>query len=77
MAGWLDVGGLSFAENRATWPGASRLEEQEDDDGSGDVALVGDTWQSSCSAAAPLSLARSARCFKCTSFTCREMKGEE
>jgi len=80
MAGWLDVGGLGFAENRAAWTGASGLGEHEDDDGSGPRCsgrVVWDTWQSSWSSSARLSLAPSAFCFKQTSFTCSEMKGEE
>lgn len=46
------MGGLSFAENWAMWPGASGLEEQEDDDGSGDVALAG-WWGTPGRAAGP------------------------
>lgn len=79
MAGWLDVGGLGFAENQAAWTGASGVEEHEDD-GSGPQCsgrAVWDTRQSSWSSSAHLSLAWSALRFKYTNFTCSEMKGEE
>lgn len=80
VAGWLDVGGLGSAENRAAWTRASGLEEREDDGGSGPRCsgrVVWDTRQSSWSSSARLSLARSALRFKYTNFTCSEMKGEE
>ena len=59
MAGWLDVGGLGFAENRAAWMRASGLEEHEGDDGSGPRCsgkAVWDTRPSSWSSSACLCL---------------------
>lgn len=80
MAGWLDVGGLGFAENGAAWTGASGLEEHEDDDGSGPRCsgrAVWDSRQSSWSSSARLSLAWSALRLRYTNSTRSETKGEE